>query len=168
MSNWRFFCWRSLLSIAVTGVSILPGSYAFAEIAPDAFIDNSSNIQRDNDLLFGGAGDNTFVFDTYKGSPANIYDFDSTNETIQISVQTVFEGEVLIDGFGGSLLAGSLEASQFTLGASATTNAQRLIYNSTTGALYFDQDGNLDGFTQVQFAQLSCGLSLTENNFVAV
>ncbi|MEH2381443.1 MAG: hypothetical protein V7K27_21560 [Nostoc sp.] len=35
-----------------------------------------------------------------------------------------------------------------------------------TGALYFDKDGSATGFSQVQFAQLSTGLSLTNNNFV--
>ncbi len=34
------------------------------------------------------------------------------------------------------------------------TSTQRFIYNSTTGALFFDQDGNAGAFTQVQFAQI--------------
>nr|MDZ8210807.1 calcium-binding protein [Nostoc sp. ChiSLP03a] len=61
-----------------------------------------------------------------------------------------------------------LQASQFTLGESATTSSQRFIYNSTTGALFFDRDGSAGAFTQVQFAELSAGLSLTNNNFVVV
>ncbi|MCC5616913.1 hypothetical protein LC605_17890 [Nostoc sp. CHAB 5836] len=41
-------------------------------------------------------------------------------------------------------------------------------YNSATGALYFDSDGSASGFTQVQFALVTAGLSLTEKNFVVV
>lgn len=43
--SWRFTCWRSLFSIAITGASILPGSYALAQITPDASIVNSSNVE---------------------------------------------------------------------------------------------------------------------------
>ncbi|MEH2179022.1 hypothetical protein, partial [Nostoc sp.] len=45
---------------------------------------------------------------------------------------------------------------------------QRFIYDNITGGLYFDQDGSAGAFTQVKFAQLSAGLSLTKNNFVVV
>ncbi|MDZ8259819.1 calcium-binding protein [Nostoc sp. ChiQUE01b] len=111
-----------------------------------------------NDTLYGGNGTDTFVFNSYNQGVDSIYDFDATKEVIKVS--TV--------GFGGNLSIGSLLASQFTLGTSATTIAQRFIYDNTTGALYFDQDGSAGGFTQVQFAQLSGGVSLTKNNFVVV
>ncbi|WP_392534760.1 beta strand repeat-containing protein [Nostoc sp. C117] len=111
-----------------------------------------------NDSLFGGAGIDTFGFYNYNGGVDTIYDFNATNELIQ----------VYGFNFGGGLSTGSLQASQFTIGTSATTSSQRFIYNSTTGALFFDSDGSAGAFTQVQFAQLSTGLSLTNNNFVVV
>ncbi|MEH2454272.1 hypothetical protein [Nostoc sp.] len=43
-----------------------------------------------------------------------------------------------------------------------------LSYDNITGALYYDQDGSTGVFNQVKFAQLSAGLSLTNNNFVVV
>ncbi|AUB44264.1 Ca2+-binding protein, RTX toxin-related (plasmid) [Nostoc flagelliforme CCNUN1] len=114
-----------------------------------------------NDLLRGGTGNNTLIGgagdDNLKGID-RIHDFYATNELIQVSAA----------GFGGGLSSSSLQVSQLTIGASATTNTQRFIYNSTTGGLFFDQDGSKSGFTQVQFAQLSTGLSLTEKNFVVV
>ncbi|MBN3869603.1 calcium-binding protein [Nostoc sp. JL33] len=112
-----------------------------------------------NHSLYGEGGTDTFVFDTsYIEEGLNlIRDFDATNELIQVSA----------DGFGSGLSAGVLKASQFTLGESATTSSQRFIYNSTTGALFFDPDGSA-GATQVQLAGLSAGLSLTNNNFVVV
>ncbi|MBN4004112.1 FG-GAP-like repeat-containing protein [Nostoc sp. LPT] len=111
-----------------------------------------------NDSLTGGFGTDTFVFNSYNEGVDRLYDFNASNELIQISAT----------GFGGGLSKGSLFANQFTLGTSATTSNQRFIYDNITGGLYFDQDGSAAGFTQVKFAQLSTGLSLTENNFVVV
>ncbi|WP_138498755.1 beta strand repeat-containing protein [Nostoc sp. PA-18-2419] len=118
----------------------------------DVFINGGSG----NDSLYGGAGTDTFVFNTFSEGVERIYDFNATNELIEISIA----------GFISDLSPGVLKASQFTTGASATTSSQRFIYNSTTGGLFFDVDGSAGAFTQVQFAQLSPGLSLTNNNFM--
>jgi Ca2+-binding RTX toxin-like protein len=111
-----------------------------------------------NDRLYGGGGTDTFAFNSPNEGIDTIYDFNPTNELIRVSPDYY--------NFGGGLSVGVLSASQFTIGASATTSAQRFIYNSTTGALFFDQDGSASGFNQVQFAVLTAGLSLTNNNFV--
>ncbi|MFN6538728.1 MAG: beta strand repeat-containing protein [Nostoc sp. EkiNYC01] len=111
-----------------------------------------------NDSLYGGDGTDTFAFNSFDEGVDRIYDFNASNELIQVWAV----------GFGGGLSIGSLSASQFRIGASATTSTQRFIYNNTTGGLFFDQDGSAGGFTQVQFAQLSPGLSLTTNNFRVV
>ena len=76
--------------------------------------------------------------------------------------------QVSAGGFDSGLSIGSLHTSKFTIGTSATTSEEQFIYNGITGALYFDQDGSIDAFTQVQFAQLSPRLSLNEKNFVVV
>ncbi len=111
-----------------------------------------------NDTLYGGTGTDTFVFNSYSQGVDSIYDFNATNELIQVSAA----------GFGGGLSSGSLKTSQFTLGTSATTSNQRFIYDNVTGGLFFDLDGSASGFTQVKFAQLSTGLSVSVNNFVVV
>ncbi|MEH1862977.1 MAG: calcium-binding protein [Nostoc sp.] len=111
-----------------------------------------------NDSLIGGAGTDTFVFDSYNEGVDNIYDFNATNELIQVSTY----------GFDGGLSTPSLNTSQFTIGTSATTSNQRFIYDNITGALYFDLDGSAGTFTQVKFAQLSGGVTLTEKNFVVI
>ncbi len=109
-----------------------------------------------NDILYGGDGNDTFVFNSYNEGLDTIYDLNAANELIQVSAA----------GFAGGLSTGSLQISQFIIGASATTSSQRFIYDSTIGGLFFDQDGSGSAFAQVQFAQLSTGLSLTNNNFV--
>ncbi|MHC5743169.1 MAG: beta strand repeat-containing protein [Nostoc sp.] len=111
-----------------------------------------------NDSLIGGAGTDTFVFNSYNQGVDTIYDFNATNELIQVSAA----------GFGGGLSTGSLQTSQFTIGTSATTSNQRFVYDNITGALYFDLDGSAGIFTQVKFAQLSGSVTLTEKNFVVV
>ncbi|MBD2680981.1 MULTISPECIES: calcium-binding protein [Nostoc] len=111
-----------------------------------------------NDSLFGGAGIDTFGFNNYNEGVDTIYDFNATNELIQ----------VYGFNFGGGLSKGSLQASQFTIGTSASTSSQRFIYDSTTGALFFDRDGSAGAFNKVQFALVTAGLSLTNNNFVVV
>ncbi|MBG1267413.1 calcium-binding protein [Nostoc sp. WHI] len=111
-----------------------------------------------NDTLYGEDGIDSFAFNSFNEGVDTLYDFNATNEFIQVSAA----------GFGGDLSPGSLSDSQFTLGISATAIAQRFIYDNVTGVVYFDQDGSADAFTQVQFAQLSAGVSLTKNNFVVV
>ncbi|WP_375470882.1 beta strand repeat-containing protein [uncultured Nostoc sp.] len=114
-----------------------------------------------NDRLFGEGGIDTFVFNSFDEGLDLIRDFGANNEPNELI-------QMSAAGFGGGLSAGVLQASQFTLGESATTSKERFIYNSTTGALFFDSDGSANAFTQVQFAGLSPGLSLTNNNFVVV
>jgi Ca2+-binding RTX toxin-like protein len=105
-----------------------------------------------NDSLIGGDGTDTFVFSQgYNQGLDTIYDFNATNELIQVSAYY----------FGGGLSIGSLSGTQFTIGTSATTWSERFIYNSATGGLFFDSDGSASRFTQVQFAQLDAGLSLS-------
>lgn len=109
-----------------------------------------------DDILIAGKGIDTFVFNSYNQGVDHIDNFNAISDRIQISSA----------GFDGGLSTGKLLASQFIVGTSATTSNQQFIYNLNTGGLYFDQDGSGSTFSQVKFAQLSTGLSLTNNNFV--
>ncbi len=111
-----------------------------------------------NNNLYGGAGTDTFTFYYYNQGVSTIYDFNASNELIEVQAAT----------FGGGLVTPIVSASQFTLGTSATTIAQRFIYDNSTGELFFDLDGSASGFTQVKFAQLDTGVALTKDNFVVV
>lgn len=124
----------------------------------NSFGNNTLTGGNGDDTLIGGYGTNTFVFNSYDEGLDTLYNFDTSNGVIQVSAA----------GFGGGLLTGSLFASQFTLGTTATTDTQRFIYDYATGALYFDLDGSAGGFSQVQFAQLDAEMSLTESNFLVV
>ena len=102
------------------------------------------------DVLRGGAGADTFVFDSVLGS-ANvdrIVDFDVVHDNIALA-QAIFSAAGPV---------GTLAAGAFRIGSAATAAQDRIIYNSATGALYYDSDGN-GAAAQVQFATLATGLS---------
>ena len=101
-----------------------------------------------DDIIFGGGGADRFRFSNLMNQGIDsIKDFQSGIDKIIISAL----------GFGGGLQAGTaIIADRFleTTNSTATTPDQRLIYDSTTGGLFFDADGSGLGSSSVQFATL--------------
>ena len=101
-----------------------------------------------DDIIFGGTGNDQFRFSNLLSQGIDgIKDFQSGIDKIVISAL----------GFGGGLQAGTtVTAEQFleTTNSTAITINQRLIYDSTTGGLFFDADGSGLGSSSVQFATL--------------
>jgi Ca2+-binding RTX toxin-like protein len=62
---------------------------------------------------------------------------------------------------------GTLAASAFFIGAAAHDADDRIIYNNATGTLIYDSNGTGAGGA-TQFATLTTGLTLTNNNFQIV
>ncbi|WP_373481201.1 calcium-binding protein [Geminocystis sp.] len=128
-----------------------------------------------NDILTGGNGNDTLIGgngnDNLTGGNGNdFFSFNSTSEKIdRITDFNVINDTILVSGsgFGGGLAIGTLTTNQFTIGSSATTSAQRFIYNSSNGALFFDVDGS-GATAAVQFATLNTGLALTNSDIVVV
>jgi Ca2+-binding RTX toxin-like protein len=108
-----------------------------------------------SDSLTGGAGVDRFVFKYSDERLDRITDFSVTQgDKIVVSAS----------GFSSGLTANAnLTTAQFLLGSSATNTSQRFIYNSSTGALLFDQDGN-GIIGAVQIATLNTGLALTNTS----
>jgi serralysin len=111
-----------------------------------------------NDTLTGGLGVDTFLFSTPLGATNidRIADFNVVDDSIQLA-SAVFTG----------LVAGELSAAGFFIGDAAHDADDRIIYNSTTGALFFDSDGKGPN-AAVQFATLSPGLALANIDFIVV
>ncbi len=105
-----------------------------------------------NDSLTGGSGADWFYFDTTPNAATNmdtITDFVSGTDKLQFS-KAVFTGL-------SSAALGNLTTEAFWSGAgvsSAHDATDRFIYNTTTGALFYDADGNAAGSTAVQVALL--------------
>ena len=112
-----------------------------------------------NDLLIGSSGADSFVFEGLNLGIDTISDFNNLTEADKI--------ELSAGGFGGGLVAGVLNATQFAIASAATNGTQRIIYNVTNGAIFFDIDGN-GAQQQVQFATVGNNLALTSNDFVVV
>ena len=113
-----------------------------------------------NDKLTGGTGKDSFLFNTALNATTNvdhIFDFSSVNDKILLS-HSVFTA-------AGGL--GTLAAGAFHTGSAAADADDRIIYNSATGALIYDSNGNVAGGA-TQFATLSTGLTPTNLNFQIV
>ena len=110
-----------------------------------------------NDTLTGGTGQDTFVFQSKSEGSDRITDFSVVDDVMNVSKV----------GFGAGLNVGTLLASQFVLGSSATNSSQRFIYDRSNGGLYFDADGN-GATAKIQIASLSTGLSLTNNDIYVI
>ena len=63
---------------------------------------------------------------------------------------------------------GTLSASYFVKAAASVDANDYLVYNSTTGALYYDADGSGSVNSAVQIALLGTGLALTNADFVVI
>ncbi|WP_308256686.1 calcium-binding protein [Geminocystis sp. GBBB08] len=123
-----------------------------------------------NDVLLGGDGNDTLIGDKGAdtltgGAGSNRFVFKYADEGIdRISDFSVAQGDQIVisaSGFDGGLTANAnLTTAQFFLGISATNASQRFIYNSSTGALLFDQDGT-GIIPSIQIATLNTGLALT-------
>ncbi|NJM29221.1 MAG: calcium-binding protein [Rhizobiales bacterium] len=116
--------------------------------AGNNFIDGKSG----RDTLSGNGGSDQFLFTTTLSAATNIdyiTDFDVTNDFLRLD-----------DAVFAVLSLGYLSAAAFRIGAAATDATDRIVYNSATGAVYFDADG-AGIIAQVQFAKLSPGLALT-------
>lgn len=112
-----------------------------------------------NDVLIGGAGNDTFFFNSALG-PANIdtiSDFVVVNDTIRL------ENAV----FTALTATGTLAAAAFHIGTAAADASDRVIYNTSTGALSYDKDG-AGGTAAVQFATVAHGLAMTNADFFIV
>jgi Ca2+-binding RTX toxin-like protein len=108
------------------------------------------------DFLIGGSSSDTFVFDT-KLAAANIDtidDFDVKSDRIWLDN----------DVFAKAGAIGDLTTGAFHIGAKAHDANDRIIYDKSTGKLWYDDDGT-GSHAAVQFAVIDKALSVTSSHF---
>ena len=147
----------STTSNAGTGAIDLTGN----ELANTLYGNDGANLLDGGagaDVLVGLGGNDTFAFTTALGggNVDVIGDF-QTGDTIALD-------DAVFAGIGG---LGALGAGVFVTGTGAGDADDRIIYNSATGQLFYDADGNGAG-AQVQFASVSPGLTLAASDFVVI
>ncbi|MGO4386337.1 calcium-binding protein, partial [Microvirga sp. 2YAF29] len=114
-----------------------------------------------SDHLTGAGGADHFRFDAALG-PSNvdyIADFNVSQDKFELDGQ-VFKGLLAYS-------SGELMQWNFSIGARAVTQYSQVVYNNTTGELFFDADGS-GAVAQVKFADISKGLALTYSSFLLV
>ncbi len=127
--------------------------------------DNTLNGGAGNDILDGGAGIDTLIGgagnDVFRlkdsGDSDVIQDFVVADDTVQLSKAA----------FAALGAVGTIDATAFAIGASAGDANDRIIYNSANGKLFYDADGS-GGGAQVEIAQMTGGLALTNADFVII
>ncbi len=113
-----------------------------------------------NDTLTGGAGRDIFKFDAaLKANSDQITDFNVVNDNIQL------DHRIFTQLAKTGTLADS--ASAFHIGTKAVDAYDRIIYDKTTGALMYDDDGT-GSHAAVQIATLGVKLALTAADFLIV
>lgn len=112
-----------------------------------------------NDVLTGGLGADLFRFDTALSKTDNvdrITDFSVVDDTFQLD-----------DAVFRKLAAGALKAADFVTGSKALDSSDRIVYNSTTGDIFYDADGSGSG-AAVLFAKVAAGTALTSADFLII
>jgi serralysin len=115
-----------------------------------------------NDKLYGGKGRDAFVFDTKlrASSVDTIVKFSAKDDTIWLD-RDIF---TRLHDAGSTIGARAFYAS--TSGKAHDKN-DRILYETDTGKLFYDDNGNRSGHS-VQIAQLDDGLHLTQADFLIV
>lgn len=110
-----------------------------------------------SDVLRGGAGNDSFVFDSLlsRNNIDRITDFVSGSDVIRLE-----------DGIF-SALGEVFDAAEFFLGTSASDAMHRIIYDQTSGGLFYDADGAGTG-AAVQFAVLVNRANITHTDFMII
>ncbi|PTQ83235.1 beta strand repeat-containing protein [Nitrosomonas ureae] len=144
-------------NLTLTGAGAINGT---GNDLANIIIGNAGNNQLDggasNNTLTGGLGNDIFKFTT-AGHVDVITDYNVTNDTIQL------ENAV----FTALTVTGTLAAARFRIGANALDANDNIIYNSTTGALIYDANGNGAG-AAVQIATIGVGLALTHADIMVI
>ena len=99
----------------------------------------------DSDTPNGGAGADSFILNTALGSK-NAPNVDTVADFVSGTDTIILENAIFT-----TLGEGALSAGAFEVGATAGSASTRIVYNQTTGALFYDADGS-GGGAAVQIA----------------
>ena len=113
------------------------------------------------DTLTGGAGGDSFRFSTALGN-GNV----DWIKDFKVSDDTILLDNLIFTSVGGE---GALALGAFYRSAAGVAHDadDRIVYETDTGNLFFDSNGNAAGGS-TQFAVISPGLALTNTDFLII
>jgi serralysin len=112
-----------------------------------------------SDVLTGGNAEDVFVFG------AGAMDGVDTITDMQVNFDEIRLSRAEFAGIG--VIGSDMYTNRFVTGTAALDELDRIIYDSATGALMYDGDGDGAGLA-VQFAQLATGLALTAADILVI
>ena len=112
-----------------------------------------------SDYLTGNGGADKFLFDTALSTSAfaTITDFTVGQDMIELD-RTIFTAITA---------NGTLATSAFVAGTSAANSSQHILYDSSTGDIFYDSDGN-GSAAAIRFAHVAAGTALTAASVTAI
>jgi len=113
-----------------------------------------------NDSLYGADGQDVFVFNTKLNAKTNVdfvIDFTPADDTIHLSKAV----------FSKIASKGVLKAGAFVVGNHVRDKQDRILYEKSSGALFYDPDGTGKA-KAVQFATVAKNLALTNKDFFVI
>lgn len=114
-----------------------------------------------SNVLVGGSGADSFIFNQVLNELTNvdtITDFNAAADTIKLD-HTIFTGIAS---------PGALSAAAFSTTPALADFDDRILYDSATGNLFYDQDGASTDHAAILFANLSNHVALTFSDFVLI
>ncbi len=191
ISSSAQFCSRTRLTIDrsdnvyfvskydAVNIPSIPAEYAIYRLSS-----NEQSLTRIRDLTIAEVGNNPYLLLAGQDG-ASIYGINRTagQNGGPVLFRTSVDGSSLqvlrhfTPGTDGILLdhsifaaagaLGALAQEAFRVGSAAADSSDRIIYNSATGALYYDPDGT-GSAAQVRFATLTPGTALTAGSFIII
>ena len=119
-----------------------------------------------NDILTGGAGADTFVFAAQLNAATNVDTVkDFGNGADKIELNTLFFPDLSSTAGSWDLVKGAAASGQ---APAATSGKPSLLYNTSSGELFYDMDGS-GGVAPVNFAELqNKPVTLSSTDFVII
>jgi Ca2+-binding RTX toxin-like protein len=121
-----------------------------------------------NDIVVGGAGNDTLIGGT--GSDRFVFDNALGAGNIDLLLDFVINEDKIVldrDVFSALGSIGALDAGKLRIGTNAADSSDRIIYNPTTGDLFYDRDGS-GGAGKIKFAILQPSLALEGADFSVI
>jgi Ca2+-binding RTX toxin-like protein len=122
-----------------------------------------------NDVLIGGNGDDRFLFDPGRAFTAVAFGIDTIDDFSSGFDQIVLDKTsfTILTSLAGNGFSVASEFAVVGSDAAAATSSALIVYNSTNGNLFYNQNGAAGGFgTGAQFAVLSDSPLISASDFI--